>query len=299
MKNIFRLSLALAATAILSACAPDSVSSYQTGETTQEATALLNGRQYQKVIWLIENRHPGEDPEGNDAYLLAQAYLGKSGVEPLAFAADVSRAEPDTEAARKLFPMCPKGELKTHRGVPMKCLLKRVYLRAPRADDPDFARARFLLRRAYPDPARTPEWVNTLIGLVETISLVSRAGDVYLLGKGQSPTGLLMTAQARLPWLKNHGRRAREEARFAIERARHSGPKISGLLTGSKADVWFEQIDGTVVYAETVGLPKFLDFVRDNVLKANDEIKYGEMLDRLRDLVAQEENSLLQTDDDE
>jgi hypothetical protein len=94
-------------------------------------------------------------------------------------------------------------------------------------------------------------------------------------------------------------KQAREEARYAVERARHSGPKIAGLLSGSKADVWFEQIDGTVVYAENVGLPKFLDFIRDHVLKPGDEIRYGEILDRLRDLVTQEENSLLQTDGDE
>jgi len=297
MKKLALLSLALSWLS-LSACAPDSVGRYQTGETKEEATALLNGRQYQKVIWLIENRHAA-DPEGEEAYLLAQAYLGKSGVEPLAFAADISRPEPDNEAARNLFPQCPKGELRSHRGVPMKCILKRVYLRAPKADDPDFARARYLLRRAYPVPANTPEWVNTLIGLVETLSVVSRAGDVYLFAKGQTPAQLMIGAQVRLPWLKNHGRRAREEARFAIDRARHAGPKISGLLSGSKADVWFEQADGTVTYAETVGLPKFLDFVRDHVLKPNDEIRYGEMIDRLRDLVAQEENSLLQTDDDE
>jgi hypothetical protein len=298
MRNLLRAAILFLAAAGLPACAPDSVGRYQTGETTQEATALLNGRQYQKVIWLIENRHAG-DPGGEDAYLLAQAYLGKAGVEPLAFAAAISAPEPDTEAARALFPQCPKGELRSHRGVPMKCILKRVYLRAPKADDPDFARARYLLRRAYPDPSAAPEWVNTLIGLVETISVVSRAGDVYLFGKGQSPAALMIGAQVRLPWLKNHGRRAREEARYAIARARHSGPKIAGLLSGSKADVWFEQVDGTVVYAETVGLPKFLDFVRDHVLKPGDEIRYGEILDRLRDLVAQEENSLLQTDGDE
>jgi hypothetical protein len=181
----------------------------------------------------------------------------------------------------------------------MKCILKRVYLRAPKADDPDFARARFLLRRAYPDPAQTPEWVNTLIGLVETISVVSRAGDVYTFAKGQAPAALILGSQAKLPWLKRQGRLAREEARFAIARAKYGGPKIAGLISGSKADVWFEQVDGTVVYAETVGLPKFLDFVRDHVLKANDEVRYGEMLDRLRDLVAQEENSLLNTDEQE
>jgi hypothetical protein len=298
MKKFLFAAILLWAAGALTACAPDSVGRYQTGETKQEATALLNGRQYDKVIWLIENRHDAE-PEGEEAYLLAQAYLGKAGVEPLAFAADISRPEPDTEAARNLFPQCPKGELKSHRGVPMKCILKRVYLRAPKADDPDFARARMLLRRAYPNPAAAPEWVNTLIGLVETISVVSRVGDVYSFAKGQSPGALLIGGQMRLPWLKTHGRRAREEARYAVERARHSGPKIAGLLSGSKADVWFEQIDGTVVYAENVGLPKFLDFIRDHVLKPGDEIRYGEILDRLRDLVTQEENSLLQTDGDE
>ncbi len=292
-----RLLLSLTLFAVLSSCAPDSVSRYSTAERSEEVVGLLNKREYQKAIWLLENR-VGREPEGEDAYLLAQAYLGQAGFEPLAFAASLTEPEPDTEAARALFPQCPKGRLESHTGVPMKCILKRVYLRAPRPDQPDFARARHLLRRAYPDAASAPDWVNTLIGVVETMSLVGRVGDVYVFAKGQNPTAILIQGQARLPWLKSQGKAAREEGRQAIARARHSGSKISGLLSRSRADVWFEQVDGTVAYAEEVGLPRFLDFVRDHLLSSSDEIRYGELLDRLRDLVTKEENSLLQTDDE-
>jgi hypothetical protein len=293
MKYLLGLLLSLA----LYSCAPASVGNYQTGDTHGEVVSLLNERQYPKAIWLLENRTNG-DPSGEDAFLLAQAYLGKVGFEPLTFAAKIAEPEPDTENARNLFPQCPKGALDSHFGVPMKCLLKRVYLHAPKADNRDFARARYLLRKAYPDPNTTPAWINTMIGVVETISLVGRAGDVYLFAKGGDPSALLLKGSANLPWLRATGKAAREEGRQAVARAKASGEKISGLLTGSKADVWFAQIDGTVTYSQTVGLPKFLDFVRDNLLKPSDEIRYGEMLDRLRDMVAKQEGTIDGTEAD-
>jgi hypothetical protein len=164
----------------------------------------------------------------------------------------------------------------------MKCLLKRVYLHAPTVDNSDFARARALFRKAYPDPAAAPQWVNTLIGMVETISVVKRAGDLFLYAKRLEGKSLGGVNPASIKWLQRQGKEALLEAKEALGRANHAGEKISKILTGTKANEWFERIEGTMKFAKTVGLSRFLDFVRENLLKPADEIRYGETLDKLK-----------------
>lgn len=266
---------------LLIACTPKSVDRYHTGENEKEIISLLNQREYSKVIWLIENRE--KQPEGKTAFLLGQAYLGRSGIEPLAFAARITEAEPDSAEAREIFPTCPKGRISSAKEVEMKCLLKRVYLQAPKADGGDFARARLLLRKSYPNPSTAPEWVNTLVGLVDSISLVKRVGDLYLYGKGMRAGGGKISFNPRdIDWLKLQGKESLDDAREALSRANYSGEKVSRFLSANRANEWFERIEGTITFAKTVGLSRFLDFIRENLLKPTDEIRYGETLDRLK-----------------
>jgi hypothetical protein len=271
MKKTWALLLLL----ILPACAPESASRYQTGESAEEIVSLLNQRDYDKAIWLIEN-HQGKNPEGESAYLLAEAYLGKAGIEPLAFASRVAGPEPGSPAAEAPFPECPHEAIRSVHQLETKCLLRRVYLQAQGVNTVYLARAQRLFRKAYPNPALSPEWVNTLVGTVETISLVKRAGDLFLYAKrGEfNPSDL--------PWIREQGRAAYAEAKEALGRANHAGEKISRLLSGARANEWFERVEGTIQFAKEVGLPRFLDFVRENLLKPSDEIRYGDTLDQLK-----------------
>ncbi len=261
-------------------CGSEKANRYNTGEDKEEIISLLNEREFSKAIWLIENQN--KNPEGETAYLLAQAYLGRAGIEPLAFAAKVAGPELESEAAKVLFPKCPTGAIKSADQIPIKCLLKRVYLYAPNADLPDLARARLLFRKAYPDASVSPAWINTLIGTVELISLVKRAGDLFVYAKGVRSVQSLSFGPGDLEWLKAQGKNSLLEAKETLARANHSGEKISRLVTGNKANEWFTRVDGAIGFAETVGLARFLDFVRENLLKASDEIKYAETLDQLR-----------------
>lgn len=260
---------------LLPACAPESVDQYRTGENAEEIVSLLNERDYDKAAWLIEN-HVGKNPEGENAYLLAEAYLGKAGIEPLEFASRVAGREPDSPAATALFPECPKEAIRSIHQVEMKCLLKRVYLQAQGTNAVHLARAQRLFRKAYPNPALSPEWVNTLIGTVEMISLVKRAGDLFLYAKRGRFN------PSHLPWLQSQGRAAHVEAKEALGRANHAGEKISRLLSGARANEWFERAEGAIQFAKEVGLSRFLDFVRENLLKPSDEIRYGDTLDQLK-----------------
>lgn len=282
MKLLFSLAAVLL---LLSACAPEHADRYTNAETDTEVVSLLNERRYGKAVFLLESR-VGKNPEGEAAFLLAQAYLGRAGIEPLSFAAAVAGPQPDDERSRALFPECDRGTLAKMNTKEWKCLLKRVYLQAPAADGADFARARTLLRRAYPNPAAAPEWVNSLVGLVETISLVRRAGDLFLYADRQLKQPDLERGPQDLPWLKKHTKEALVEGEAALQRAKYSGEKISRLLTGAKAHDWFERAEDGVSFAKALGLARFMDFLREQALKPSDEIRYGETLDQIRDLLA-------------
>lgn len=272
----------LLAALLLTACAPETAERYHTGETAEDIVALFNEREYGKAIFLLEQRH-GKDPESPEiAFLLGEAYLGRAGFEPLAFAAKVSGPE---SRAGSLFPKCPSSELRKFSGDP-KCLLERVYLHAPDADRGDFARARALLRRAYPEASRTPAWANTLIGLVETVSFVKRAGDLFRYAKGLRSES--RPSDRELLWLKAQGKESLREAQESLARAAHAGPKIARLLTGLRDNAWFQSTEKGIHFASRLGLSRFLDFLRDHLLGPSDEIRYGELLEKVRALAEEE-----------
>jgi hypothetical protein len=279
--------------ALLPACAPESVDGYHTAEHEEEAVSLLNRREFSKAIWLLENREGRLPADPKISFLLAQAYLGRVGIEPLAFAARLGQPLPESDARERLFPKCDNGAMALKGKLDPKCTLKRVYIHAPPVDHPDFARARQLLRHAYPDPALCPDWVNTLIGVVDLISFTKRAGDIYLYAKSMKSRPDPSLRVTDLFWLKRHAQEAVVDAKQALRRAEFSGEKISRLLTGMKDAPWFHQAEKGIDFIEKLGLAQLLDFVRARLLGAEDEIKYGEILDELRDMLAEQEAQVL------
>lgn len=277
--------------ALLASCAPERADRYNTAESASDVISLFNEGDYGKAIWLLENRHGKEPADASAAFLLGQAYLGRAKFEPLAFAARVSGAQnTSSEAARAFFRSCSPEPQNKLRDVEPKCLLKRIYLQAPEADLPDFARARALFRKAYPDPSRSPEWVNTLVGLVESVSLVRRAGDLYLLGRGLRPSR--MPQRDEIQWLKHNGKESLREAKESLNRAEYAGDRIAKLLTGLRENPWYQKTESGIRFAERLGLPRFLQFVQDHLLRPSDELRYGEILDKLRALLDEEEKAL-------
>jgi hypothetical protein len=268
----------------LAACAPESVEKYHTGETEEEVISLLNQREYHKAIWLIESRE-GENPQGKMGYLLAQAYLGKIGLEPLEFAAKIMGEIPSSQ--KLFFPKCGLAAVVKTEIVP-KCLLQRVYIFAPDPDSKEMNRARTLLRNAFPSPQEAPSWNNALIGMVELVSFTKRAGKIYLYATNPNSSPKITD----LPWLKSEAKIGFQEAKFALQRAEYSGDKISKLLGARENNQWILRVEGTLEFSKSIGLSKFIDFLRENLLKPSDEIRYGETIDRLKLFVNEEENSL-------
>lgn len=244
--------------ALLQGCAPETADKYNTAENENEAVALLNEHQYEKAVWLIENRNGPLPEDQKMRFLLAQAYLGQAGIEPLAFAARVSGEQGGNSELQSLFPNCSNAALKGFSGVEAKCLVKRVAVQAPDADRRELARARELFRRAYPDPATAPAWANTLIGVVETVSVVQRAGKIYLYAR-KFKEGSNRFDPAGFFWLQKQIRLAEQEAREALKRARYSGDKVSRLVSGVNGDQIFDRLKGELKFKAQTGIQHISD----------------------------------------
>ena len=277
---------------LVAGCAPKSIDSYHTAENEEETVRLLNAREYRKAIWLLESRN-GKTPASREtSFLLAQAYLGAAGLEPLKIAADVSAAQSFTSPdARDLFPSCPEAAVGPLKDAEALCLLKRVFLHVPDPDREEMVRARQLFRYAYPDPAASPEWVNVLVGAVETAAVVKRAGRIYLFAKRNLREGQLPPDQD-LRWLVIQAKLLLEEGSQALSRADHSGNKVSQLLTGNRGSVWFDRARGAIGWADRLGLGTLFDLLRGNLVSPEDEKRYGAALDRIRSLLEEQEKRL-------
>jgi len=286
MRGLLSLLLALS---LLAGCAPESVDSYHTAENEEEIVRLLNAREYGKAIWLIESRHGRQPGEADTSFLLAQAYLGKAGFEPLKVAARVSAPQNFSSPAGKLlFPSCQSGRVEAVAQEPVLCLLKRIYLNTPDPDVEEMSRARALLRRAYPDPASAPEWVNVLIGAVETASCVKRVGAIYLRVLEARERGFRSSGEDDATFIVRQARRALDEGAQALGRADHSGNRITQLLTGNRHATWFSNARGVIQWADQAGFVPIFDLLR-GFLDEGDQLRYSGFLDRIRaELEAQE-----------
>ncbi len=268
-------------------CAPKSIEEYHTAQSEEEITRLLNEREYQKAIFLVESKHGKNPDDKNVAFLLGQAYLGKVGFEPLKVASLVSAEQSfGSREARMLFPDCKSTRVKEVNGDEILCLLKRIYLHVPGADREEFTRARDLFRRAYPDAASSPEWVNILIGMVETASVIKRIGTIYVFVLDLGPDNARRTpTDEELRWLVRQVKRSVTESTHALNRADHSGKKISQLLTGSKEAELFQKAKTAIGWAERLGLATLFDLFRGNMVTQEDEVRYGPVMDKIRALL--------------
>ena len=281
MKKLLVISLAF----LVLGCSPKSVDDYNTGDNEEQITKLLNERQYGKAVFVIESKHGKRPADKNVAFLLGQAYLGKAGFEPLLVASKVSDVQSfSSREARLLFPDCASGRVKHVKGAEVLCLLKRIYLHVPDADVEEFTRARELFRHAYPDPAGSPEWVNILVGMVETASVVKRVGAIYVFVLKLAETRDEPT-EAELEWFVRQVKRTVAESDQALKRADHSGKAISQFLTGSKEAELFDKARQAISWANMLGLPALFDIYRSQVIKPEEETRYGDTLDKIRKLL--------------
>jgi hypothetical protein len=144
------------------------------------------------------------------------------------------------------------------------------------------ARARELLRYAYPDPAKTPTSVNVLIGTVEMASLIKRIGTVYLYAQTAIQTNDAPTDQ-QIQWFARQLKESVDEADQTMQRADHTGHLISQVLTGSKGAIWFDEAKGVIGWAEKDGLGGLVDLFKEYALSPQDQEKYNPVLDKIRD----------------
>ncbi len=120
------------------------------------------------------------------AHYRAQAHLGKSGFIPLEFAARVMGAQSAADASARdaqlgeIISGCDPKAVPEMRGVSYRCVLWRIFRQLPEAEQPDFARAREILRETFSDPRQSPAGYNALCGIVEMASLLASFRSILL-----------------------------------------------------------------------------------------------------------------------
>ena len=250
---------------LLTGCSQKSSDEYNTAETEKEVVVLFNKREYHKAAWLIESKNGSNPKDPKITFLLAQAYLGKAGFEPLDFMSRVSDKQPFSNDG--FFPACGNEALKSVKTATMKCLFKRVHEQAPDPDEANFSHARDLFRKAYPSPKLAPDWVNTLVGLVECTSFSARLGNLMAYARKLRWQSQLALDQE---WLKRQGKGSLAEASQCLARAEYSNIKISNFLSGMKNKIWFQVRNNEMKFTEDLNLDDLILSIVEAVQREND-----------------------------
>jgi hypothetical protein len=244
--------------AILCGCEDSSKNNQD--EQQVRLTKMLDERRYDDVIHLIES-----DPSASAAFpdLLAMGYLGKSGFEPLAFAENILAAQTADPALDHLIAGCDLSALDGASVQPqVRCVLRRLWAHLPDPDDVNFAKARDLFRAAYPTAASTPVQYNVLIGVVESVSVLSRLGRIALQYDAINVSQTL-PSQSDVDRIFSQLKLAADEALRVLTRASYGGSKISGLLTGLKKVPLIQNTGITVEWLQATEIPLVIQFIND------------------------------------
>jgi hypothetical protein len=243
--------------ATVSGCSGSSSQAQAHDQQQVRLTKMLDSRRYDDVIHLIES-----DSSAQTAFpdLLAMAYLGRSGFEPLEFASSILAQQADNAALNQLIPGCdPSPIQRSSAQMTVRCVLKRLWAHLPNADEADFSKARDLFRAAYPTPQNTPAQYNALIGLVEAASALSRLGEVALKYDEVEAT----PTQADVDEIFGQIQLAADEAQRTLTRVSFGGSKLSQLLTGLENEPLIQNTGISAAWLENTELPLVIQFANN------------------------------------
>lgn len=190
---------------------------------------LLDQRKYQEVVDILE---PHAGTKLHLTPYLAEAHLGVAHFEPINIAGPILNNQGNMNPALdKLFPRCMNIRLHKFDQISVPCMVKRLIQALPPSQDPNFARARHLLRTQYPNPLYVENKYNLLLGAVELASAISRLGELAVYYKGLNATSI---EKSHVKTLLSMAEETVNYAAQAMYRARYSGKSITQLLTGIK-----------------------------------------------------------------
>ncbi len=120
---------------------------------------------------------------------------------------------------------------------------------------------------------------------------MKRAGGIYLFAKRLGERRGT-PSDNELRWLVRQARQMVKETNESFRRAEHAGNKITQLLTGDPDLVWFRQAKEGMEWAEEVGLGELFETLRETFVSLEDEEKYRETIERIREILKEQENKL-------
>jgi hypothetical protein len=190
---------------------------------------LIDQRKYGEVVDILE---PHAATKLNLVPYLAEAHLGLAHFEPINMAGPILSGQGVMNPALdKIFPRCFNVRLQKFDQISVPCMVKRLIQTLPSSQDPNFARARHLLRNYYPNPMYVEHKYNLLIGAVELGSAISRLGELAVYYKSLNADSL---DKSQVKTLLVMAEETVNYAAQAMYRARYSGKSITQLLTGIK-----------------------------------------------------------------
>jgi hypothetical protein len=121
--------------------------------------------------------------------------------------------------------------------------------------------------------------------------VIKRAGAVFLLAKRTVRDGW-QPGDQELRWFARQLKELLAGADQAITRADHTGNRITQLLTGTQGEVWFERAGQGIKWAKKRGVGNLFQGLRSYVVDSDGEAKYGEMLDKIRAYLDEQDQRL-------
>ncbi len=243
---------------VLLACAPQGANERR---QTDRVIQLLDEKRYDAAIHYLELDVPVSERDRLAPYL-AQAYLGRSGFEPLEFAYQILAEQRDAEAQslRSLIPDCDPAALSGVSRVPVRCIVWRVFAHVPDHASPDFARARAILRAKFPEPRTAPAGYNALAGIVEAVSLLSAFKNALRHYEA------LDAATATTEDIRGVFERVGVVAEYSAQLLRRSRAMpylgISKKLSGFEQAWLLGGMDANLDYVEETGLPLLIQLAQ-------------------------------------
>ncbi|MCO5142944.1 MAG: hypothetical protein M9962_07635 [Oligoflexia bacterium] len=277
MKTFYFIALLIC----FSSCAPSTSEKYNSASSEAEILTLLNEREYHKAIWLIEAQYTKNPKKTDIKFYLAQAYLGKAGFEPLEFIDKIHGDQNKTQSNlwNQFFKNCETRAIFKNESISLHCLFKRIYFNTPEVSSGDFATARSLMRSAYPNPEHTSTWNNTLIGMVELVSLIKRSGDLYMYGKNILTTTEMKKNALNIQWLKAQFTQALIETNECAIRGSYSGDKISKFILKYKSESLYEALNDRFQLSQRLGTLKLLSI--EHNLKNNPDLTINQIREKI------------------
>ena len=223
---------------------------------------LLDQKQYSDAVPFLADLLHDYPGDLDVASLLANAHLGRAGIEILPIITAVMGVQDEVPLKLHQEPVCPRGAVENLTELEYDCLIYRFLKRAPAADHPDVLAARDLFRKYFPDAAKQSSSINFVAGFAEAASALSRlkillnADFVAQMDYGVKVNPKLFPYDPAI----HHSKSLISEINWGLERFRGSYSRFTSLVQSLNGQALWKIGSQTLVFDESIKTSDILRF---------------------------------------